>query len=246
MAQRRYKNPPIVEALCEFRFTQPSAWDTAAPDRILDRLKQTYPVRGRAKRTQVQVTLGSGKPDLSTEESEIHQFCSADRTALVQVGEAFLAIHRLSPYTSWHDFGSSIQQALQAYIDAAHPTMARQPHLRYINRMQFEARTIPIEDYFQFYAHLGPDLPQEHGPFIVGVQIAFEQSRDLLKLTMASAKPSKPAAVAVQLDIDYALVASPGLALDQVLNWTEVAHQRLEDVFEGCVTEKLRQQWEEE
>ena len=43
--QRQYKNPPIKQAVCEFRFLSEDAWDMAVPGLIYSDLKDDFPRR---------------------------------------------------------------------------------------------------------------------------------------------------------------------------------------------------------
>ena len=40
---RRYKNPPIVEALCEFEFISSQPWDLTIPGLIYEKVKDEFP-----------------------------------------------------------------------------------------------------------------------------------------------------------------------------------------------------------
>lgn len=41
-SRRKYKNPPIVEALCEFRFVPSDEWNLTVPGLIFQELKHVY------------------------------------------------------------------------------------------------------------------------------------------------------------------------------------------------------------
>lgn len=51
--------------------------------------------------------------------------------------------------------------------------------------------------------------------------------------------------LAVMLDLDYFLAKPGQVALDDLLEWVEAAHSRVEKVFEACITDRLRQMFEE-
>src|SRR5947208_1146199 len=72
---------------------------------------------------------------------------------------------------------------------------------------------IPLEDYFQFYPYLGPEMPQQIGPFMMGVQIAYD-SRDALRVQLANAPAERPDYSDVILELDYSLTNPQGIQLD--------------------------------
>lgn len=42
---RKYKHPPIVEALCEFQFIPSQPWDITIPGLLYDRINSEFPVK---------------------------------------------------------------------------------------------------------------------------------------------------------------------------------------------------------
>jgi uncharacterized protein (TIGR04255 family) len=48
-----------------------------------------------------------------------------------------------------------------------------------------------------------------------------------------------------RLDIDYFLARPGAVEPAEALAWVEEAHSQVEKVFEGCITDKLREMFEE-
>jgi len=238
---RRYRNPPIIEALCEFRFEPDSPWDLAMPGLIYEKVREAFPERRQAKVFDVRIapeTLGQIRT------TDRMQFLDEDEKAIIQVGPHFLAINHLEPYPSWEEFLPLIEKGLEAYCDVADPKNIHRIGLRYINHIEFAKQRIDLEEYFEFHPFVGPNLPQEFGPFIVGIQIAYDNS-DTLKITLATAPTETPDTIAVALDLDYFLVKPGEVVLNNVFEWVNVAHDRIEGAFEACITNRLRQTFEE-
>jgi uncharacterized protein (TIGR04255 family) len=173
------------------------------------------------------------------------QFLCEDERALIQVGPHLLAVNHLKPYSSWPEFLPLIKKGFEAYCDVVDSKSIHRVSLRYINRIEVAGQSIELEDYFKFRPFVGPSLPQDFGPFIVGIQVPYEDSRDVLKLLLTSASAETPDTAAVILDLDYFLVKPGEVALDNVFEWVDVAHNRVEDAFEACITDQLRQMFEE-
>lgn len=234
---RRYKNPPIVEALCEFRFDPDSPWDLTMPGLIYEKVRDTFPKRHQVKVVDVGIapqTLGRVRA------TDRVQFLDEDEKALIQISPHFLAVNHLEPYPSWEEFLPLIESGLEAYRGVADPKDIHRIGLRYINRIEFAEQRIDLEDYFEFYPFVGPKLPQLFGPFIVGIQVPYDD-RHILKLSLTMAHTETPNTIAVALDLDYSLVKPGEVALDNVFEWLSVAHDRIEDAFEACITDRLRQ-----
>lgn len=242
---RRYRNPPIVEAFCEFQFEPDTPWDLTVPGLIYEKVRDAFPKRRQAKVFNVGISTG---PETlgRVQTTDRMQFLRKDEKALIQVGPHLLAVNHLAPYPSWEEFLPLIETGLGAYCAVVDPRNIHRIGLRYINRIEFVEQRINLGDYFEFRPYVGPELPQEHGPFRVGIQVLYEDGRDILKIELISvARTETPDTIAVQLDLDYFLVKPGEVALDNAFEWIDIAHDRVEKAFEACITERLRQRFEE-
>lgn len=242
---RRYKNPPIIEALCEFRFEPGVPWDLAIPGLVYEKIRENFPKRRQAKALEVSVAASPEGVEQQVKTTDRMQFLREDEKALIQVDRDLLAVNHLKPYPTWREFLPLIRQGFNAYCEVASPKGIRRIGLRYINRIEIPGQRIELEDYFELRPFVGSELPQEFGSFIVGIQIPCEDSRDTLRLQLVNATIETPNAVAVMLDLDYFLAQRDQVPLDNVFEWVEVAHGRVEEVFEACITNRLREMFEE-
>ncbi len=243
---RRYEKSPIIEAFCEFQFTPSNAWDLAIPGLVYEKVRPVFPKRKQAQSVEVELRTGQHRLDQDVRiRSDRVQFLREDETALIQVGPNLVAVNHLRPYPTWHGFLPIIHQGYEAYCDVAQPSGIRRIGLRYINSIELSGPKVDLESYFSFYPFLGPDLPQDHGAFVVGVEFAFEDLRDGLRLQMANAQPPRPDVMAIALDLDYFLAQPGAIELNAALEWVDAAHNRVEAVFEGCISDKLRELFEE-
>ena len=245
---RKYRCPPIVEAVCDFRFDPGSPWDVAVPGLVYERIRDD----GFPKRTPISdVQFGLKRTEAGVEQ-EVKttpriRFSREDEKAFIQVGPDQLTVHHLKPYPSWLMFQPLIRKGFKAYLEAATPKGIQKIGLRYINRIEIPGERVELKDYFRFYPFVGTELPEDYGPFIVGIEVPYEDIRDMLRLQLTSVKGSARDVVGVLLDLDYFL-AKPGLSatLEDTSQWVDLAHDRLEEVFEATITDRLRAIFEEE
>jgi len=238
---RRYRNPPIVEAVCEFRFPPDSPWDLTIPGLVYERLKGTFPQKRPAPAFGFGIRLGQGSVEQRLEPTTRMQFLRQDGNVLVQVGPNLLAVNHLKPYPGWEAFVPMIQQAYRAYVETAPPTAIQRIGLRYINRVELPGPRVELEEYLNFYPHLGDDLPQDYGEFTVRIQTAFNALRDGLQMTLTSADAGNADVNVFVLDMDYFLAKPGTITTNEAFSWVNEAHDRLEQIFEGCISDKLRQ-----
>lgn len=237
---KKYKNPPIVEALCEFQFepNPDSAWDLVVPGLIYDDLQDSFPKRepGRlfAVGTRAQFQF-----------NEAVRFLSEDEKTVVLLGENVLSVNRLKPYSSWEEFLPLIKKGFAAYIDVVKPKGFRSVELRYINDIEVPDRYDRLEEYVNVRPSVELTLPQSIEAFIIGIQLPYEDSRDSLRIELTGFSVEETDTVRTTLDLDYSLVEAGEVSPDQVFQWLEVAHTRIEESFEACVTDKAKQMFEE-
>jgi uncharacterized protein (TIGR04255 family) len=245
---RKYNNPPLVEAVCEFQFNPESEWDIAVPGLVYERLKGTFPIREPVPQA-VELALtasvrASIQPEIHTASDRV-RFLREDKKALVQVGPHLLSANHLQPYPTWEEYLPMVKMAYDVYREVAKPQGLRRIGLRYINRINIPGSNIALQDYFEFHPYLGPDFPEQIGPFIVGVQI-FYDSRDVLRVQLANAAMQHADYVSMVLDLDYSLIAPQHVEIEAATEWLQVAHDRVEQIFEACLTDQLRSIFEED
>src|SRR5258706_14979771 len=102
---RQYTKPPVVEAVCEFKFANSQPWDMLLPGRIAERIRDVFPVNEPFNTVQV-------TPDLNGPQSVQLQtgirFLTDDRTESVQIAVNTLSVHQLGKYRDWEHFKSRI------------------------------------------------------------------------------------------------------------------------------------------
>jgi len=242
---KRYGNPPITEAVCEFRFEPRSAWDLAIPGLVFEQLKGQFPKRRSGKALEVTIKAGPAGIQQQLVQTDHLQFLREDETMLVEVGPHRLGVSHFKPYSNWESFLPIICQVLGAYRAVADPKGFARIGLRYKNRIDIAGDRVELEQYVDFYPFIGERLPQDFVTFLLGIEAPFEQGRDVLRLQITTAADRKPEAIPILIDLDYFLGRSGGVALGDEVDWLNQAHDRIEAAFEGCIKEALRRQFEE-
>lgn len=236
----KYGNPPIVEVVAEFRFVPSEPWDLTVPGLVYDRLREQFPRRRVSKVLEAETSAETAGIHQALRLEDRMQFAREDEKAIVQVGPDLLVVNHLAPYSTWKEFVPLIRQGFESYQAVTRSKGLRRIGLRYINRIEVLGSSIELSDYLNFRPHLGPALPQLVSGFVLGIQSAFDDGRDLLRLQLNSTEPDTPDSIAAILDLDYFLAQPAGVPLHAAFDWLEAAHLRIQGVFEGCLTDKLR------
>ena len=119
--------------------------------------------------------------------------------------------------------------------------------MRYINTIDLGQaaidlgwRSVPLEEFFEFYPFLGDKMPQVLARFHSLVQMEFEDARDSLILQIWNTPSPRDTDIEIVLDLDYFLVQPGNFDLNETAEWLETAHANVEGVFEGCLKDAAR------
>ena len=246
---RVYKNPPLIEAICAFQFEPGQAWDWTVPGLFYARIRDEFPER--AEQQMMQVGFGAGQsvspPTMSV--SRV-QFLRKDRTALIQVGPNVLTVNHLSPYPTWEQFREIIFRNLDLYVEIAQPNSVTSINLRYINRIEVPGleveKGIDIGDYMVAVPGVPHQLLREPmSQFIQRVEIPMSQAGATLILQSGSLPPEREGVYSFLLDLEVVTNLTKPVSFDHVRDWVTQAHSELNGAFEACITDQLRQLFEE-
>ncbi|MCL6442740.1 MAG: TIGR04255 family protein [Alicyclobacillus sp.] len=242
---RKYSNPPIAQVVCEFRFVPQTEWDMTIPGLVYAELKNTFKTKRQIHAIETGTTSSGNTIQQQFGIVERTQFLTEDEIVSIQVSPNYLSVTHLKPYRTWDEFSPFIQQALKAYVDVVNPSSFQRIGLRYINHIEFNSQLVKLEDYFNFYPFVGDKLPQTHVSFLCGAHFQYNDGRDLLRAQLMSGLSDKPDSVAITLDLDYFLGRPMPVVFQTAMSWITGAHDTIEETFEGCIKDSLREMFDE-
>jgi uncharacterized protein (TIGR04255 family) len=236
-----YPNPPITEAICEFRVSPDTPWDLTVPGSFYERVQTEFPLREQRKVRSVELVM---TPEGLMEEMLVRDrmmFSTADRSASVQVGPGILAVHVMSPYPSWSRFRPRIEHALRTLTGVVDVKGLQGINLRYINVVQVPGLNRDPEEYFLFLPRFGCDFPTRADSFIVGCELPFFDGQDACRVEMTDGIPDMPDATAFLINIDYFLAEPGTVPVNLAMDWLDRGHERAVEIFEACINDRLRE-----
>ena len=239
---RRYRKPPVIEALCEIHFAD-SEWDDTVPGAFYERVKKKYPRKRQRKVQEAQITLGPEQAAAGVRQlPPWMQFISEEKHRMVQIARNLLVVNQLHPYPHFEEWEPDIYWALGIYDELARPKKVERLGMRYINRVLIPEREVRMENYFTIYPNLPERLGDTHGPFLVRVEVPQTPQNHTVLITFGTALPPDPAQQehAFMLDL-YDIVHINGRIDEQILK-KEVgrAHENIVLAFEDSITDRLR------
>lgn len=253
MGQFTFEKPPLVEALCEFRFAGGQTWDWTVPGRFYGSIEADYPQRAEQQFVQVQMTPTAGglAPGVQGGVERL-QFGNTQGNKVVQVGPNFLSVHELAPYSHWDSFKAEIERVLDFYWSAAKPENIFGLSLRYINRVPLPPGKIYFEELFAIMPNIPDSREDSWISWAQKVDIARPEKRAILSVQSGTVfennvrPPDAEASVeegkvAVLLDFNFVHDGSHPLQRPDLSNWLEAAHTDIESMFLKSLTLKSKE-----
>lgn len=250
MQRRRYKNPPIDEALCEFRFLPDQDWDLTIPGRLHGELGDEYSGKPQEQRV-ANITLNAqeGQPArFSYEEGSARtQLVTEDGKRLIGIGKDVLSVHMLRPYqdplhpeeSGWDEFRPRIERALGAYWKVMQPRGVNRVGIRYVNKIVIPKRLVRVESYLKSALPDVSGLPDRLASFMSRVEYHYG---DGVRLVLSQGATDAPRGhVGFLLDLDVIWETTESVGQDEAVEKANDLRTRERDAFEAVVTDRARE-----
>lgn len=242
--RRKYRNPPIEEAICEFRFKASQDWDLTFPGKLHSEVMAEYPGKPRQQGViEAAFHAPSGQAPKLAFRSGITgvQLVSADEKKLLTVGPDVLSVHVLRPYEDWERFRPRIVAALTAYWKLAQPVSVIRIGVRYINKIVVPGEVADLEKYLRCGPPSVKEFPPRMSAFLDRVEYEYEDGVKLV-LTLASVE-APPAKSAFLLDLDVIQEGQEALLTseDKVMTAVDDLRKRERDAFEAAIADPARE-----
>ena len=248
--RRRYKNPPIEEAICEFRFSPGEDWDLTIPGKLHTELSDEYAGKPKEQKlVEVGLETQAGKPpNLRYGEGLAKvQLVTEDNKRMIGIGPDVLSIHILRPYqrntdsehVGWEEFYPRIIRAIEAYWKVSKPTGVTRIGVRYINKIVIPQIKVRVEDYLKCALPNVSGLPDQLNGFMSRVEYAYGDNV-LLVLSQGSIE-APPNNVGFLLDLDVIWQGADPISEEEALTKISNLREREREAFENIITDKARE-----
>jgi uncharacterized protein (TIGR04255 family) len=230
-------SPPLIEALCEFRFKESDNWDWTIPGRLFDQIKDEFNLRTQVNALGVQVSLGPGKPVTSHIETspERLQFKRADGSAMVQIGPHLLVINHLRPYPQWENFLQLILRILTIYWQTTEQAPLERIGLRYINQILLPSGQVDLKTVITTDPQLKGPLNKPLMGFYQRYELRHEQPPGAL-IHQTGIQPASDGTPNLMLDLDFGSQTVSDLSTaDHIEDWLVKAHDHVYEAFRASL-----------
>ncbi|MBI2889464.1 MAG: TIGR04255 family protein [Nitrospirae bacterium] len=235
----KYVTPPLHEAVCEFRFDPSGPWDSTVPGMYYQAIQSEFSQRQDLTRIDSQIKSESEILEQEVRTTPVIRFSTSNAKSIILLGPHVLAVSRLNPYERWVNYLPMIQHALREYMTIAQPKGIQGQTLRYINHFEIPENA-RIGDYLRFFPYFDYGGHPPVAAFMAGFELLCDEGRNRLRLQLLSQKAAKAGHMGMIFDLDFFSFERPAFESSAMLSWVENAHRQVEDTFESCVTDRLR------
>ncbi|CAN5263463.1 hypothetical protein BH23GEM4_BH23GEM4_11550 [soil metagenome] len=236
--RRRYRNPPLTEAVLEFQFLAGVAWDSIFLGKLHDRLPD-FPVPETIHGASVVIEAAQVG---IRQAAELKRFWREDRGIAITVGPELLGISTLpaamSEGHSWETLRNVAYAALKEYRSVARPGAVRQVGLRYINSIAVDPSHFRLSEWVTEGSGIVPHvLLDENQPFSSRLERITKvakryQRREVITL---AAQPAPPSGGRVLLDVDQVAAWPDGAEPASTRAVVEDMHDAVHGAFERII-----------
>jgi uncharacterized protein (TIGR04255 family) len=207
---------------------------------MFDKIQKEFPNKSQQLVQNIEFTQTPQGLQQQIVASEQSVFSTHDKKILVRIGPHILAINCLKPYPAWEGFKPQIEHAFKALTSILEVKELENISLRTINHIVIPQSPVNLSDYFEFRPFLGEYLPHQPTNFVLACSFDFNGERDTCKIQLANIVPNAESSVAFILDFSYFLAKPGSLSVVDAIEWVDAAHLKLNEMFEGCITDRLR------
>lgn len=251
MTKIDYKDPPIVEAVCELRFQEPGDWDITAVPKFFEHIKNSYPAKPKPFQEQQVEIQPSGY--LVKQVTNKTQFANEEKGETVSVASTLLSVSDLPQYSGWKKFRVRVKSAVSNFLSVIEKVQVSRIGIRYINRIDFNESEGVLENldkYFTCIPPLAKGLPSVIANFQGMTELRFDEEPSCsCRINFSKgAEEDERKDVSIFLDIDVGQTLKSPFELtkatvDDIMVLIDKNRTRERDVFEALITDESRKKF---
>lgn len=249
-----YRNAPAHEVICQLRFPVILSINSAEPADFQNSIRTEFPQYARRQDAAAPVVSGLGGPSPRVEQQPPvtnYNFVSEDNLWKLNLTQNFIALSTLH-YSGWQEFAHILDKPLAEFIRLYKPAYFERVGLRYVNFISRKQLGLEKDRWAELLSpsYVGPlcepDLPEDS--FLscaTDLQVKLDSScQAKIHAGPGRMKPNAPNAPQdeeVKFILDMDLSMSGNMPCTLSAGALETLHIHATRLFEGAVTDRLRQ-----
>lgn len=241
----QYANPPIKEAVCEFRFGSSIKYSDEKLQLLADSVKGTFPERKEGKNVTVNVNIpnqNEGQQEGDAVQQSVDSFVrlvNEEKNLGFHIRkDGVISIHKVGAYESWGTFLPVITEAFNNFVRVFEPENVVRIGVRYINEIKIPKDGYVNEDYFNYDLNFAIEdsLVSQN----LSVLFSSNNNRDNARVQLIEVTNNKHKDKTFVFDLDYYLSDPSTFSIGDSIDWVDQAHTNLEGYFESILSKKTK------
>ncbi len=241
-----FASPTIQEALCELHFTRAEGqkWNAQWFGDLFKKAGDDYPHMEPNETGEV----GFGVTPDGTFVPQMRRtgirtlYRHRARPQLFQLSDSTFTVNELAPYEGWEVFQRDIQRGWDLLAQTVAPKGLDRIGLRYINRIPRGGPDEPVSEWIASSEYVPERVRSATSRFHSRLQLPVSEN---VRLIVTVAELEEEDRVWIMLDIDTVLFAQVPPEWAKIAARASELHDLVWEVFQGCMTDKLRAHLEE-
>ena len=223
-----YEKTLAHEVICQLRFPTILSINNVEPADFQERIREDFPQYAR-KQDVLPPQIVNGKPEPQPPVTNYH-FLSQDGRWKLNLTKDFIALSTLS-YPGWEEFARMLDKPLAAFIQLYKPAYFQRVGLRYLNIVSRTALDLEDVSWRELFtpAYLGPMAEED-----------LAEDRVVNCGRLKANIPNAPQDPEVKFIFDMDLSMGGNTACGLAAAALETLHGHSSRVFEGAITDRLR------
>ena len=237
-----YETPPLIEAVCAITYSESGDWDPTVSELFFEWIREGFPTINTRSATVCSGISEAAEAEVST--IDVTSFMNTNKNIEVTIYEKKMIVRALEPYPLWNSYRKAIcdcHSALSAIINGKRCRIS----LHYSNMIASDGQnsysTDDIADLFNIKPTLEGQLPGEFSDFIVGCEFANSDDNTASRMTLTTITEKTENKKNYMLYICFN--SKDLMEQSEVPEWIERSHDGISRLFEGAITERLREKF---
>ena len=247
MTSRHYDHAPIVEAVLDFKVVFEDEFSIARVEVAAARVSSRFPTKLPIHLGQISLEFKAGagqvpRPSVSSNVQVGLRLSTEKNDRVLQMQRAGFTFSHLAPYTEWGNLRDEAKDAWKVFCEECHPKFVTRVATRAINRIEIPSGKIEPEDYFHLCAKIPKGIPQDVTGMFLQLQMPQSDIGAVALVNHALVDNPAPNQISFLLDLDLfrqQTQIEPGA--DELWELVEQLHERRNDLFEACITDRTRE-----
>jgi uncharacterized protein (TIGR04255 family) len=245
--RRLYTNPPVVEAVIDIHVEKPAGIEPGKLAVTLSAFntgeEHRYPARQAVMSGIRTVDAATGQSTEETQDLTGYRFIGASQSEVIQVRQDGFSFSKLRPYTPWEEWRIEARRLWERYCAIAGPLSVSRIAVRYINRIELPKDAFQVEQYFRTFPIIAAAVPGDVTDFLLRAELPQPDiPGGILVISQGVLRHLKrPGISVILLDLDLWRTVRLPTEGDPLWEALESLHSRVNEAFEGCITDQTRE-----